>query len=400
MTDLRILMLLENAPYPADSRVRPESLTLRRAGYQVSVICPADPGQPWHEELEGVHVYRYPVKASLNERLGHAWEYSYAMIATFLLSILVFFRQGFDVLHAHNPPDTFVFIAAFYKLFGRRFVYDQHDIVPELYHARSGGRGNEFMYRLLCRLERFSFRLADQVIVANESSRRRALARGLVAETAVTVVRNGPDPNLLWASEPLAEVRQKARIIIGYAGVLGFQDGVDYLLRALNHLVQDLDRRDFHCLIIGEGVALADLRRLTCELDLTSYVTFTGWLSGADYVAHLSTADICVDPDPSNAYNDYCTMIKMMEYMALSRPIVAFDLPEHRFTAREAAVYVPGNDEMAFAQAISELMDDPLRRCRMGSLGRRRIEQKLAWSYSAQNLLAAYERLSPILAQA
>jgi glycosyltransferase involved in cell wall biosynthesis len=386
-----VLMLLENSHYPQDTRVSREARALTSAGYQVSVISPAMRGQSWHESLDSVCVYRFPLPLLGNGFLGYLWEYGYSMLTTFVLSLLVYLRKRFDVIHAANPPDTFVLIAAFYKLLGVRFVYDHHDLSPEMYQARLDGRGSRLVYHALILFEKLSCRLADHVIATNQSYRTVEMQRGYVPEERITVVRNGPDLNRFRPTEPDTELRQKGQIIIGYAGIMGFQDGVDYLLRALQHLVYDLGRSDFFCVIIGGiGDARASLKVLATELGLDKYIWFTGWVSNDSYIRYLSTADICVDPDPSNPFNDRSTMIKMLEYMALEKPIVAFDLPEHRYTAQAAALYVRPNDELEFARALAELMDDPVRRQAMGLFGRRRIETQLAWCYSVPPLLDAY----------
>lgn len=391
----RVLMLLENQPYPQDPRVRREATALKDAGYSVSVIAPGRKGQPWRETIDGVKVYRFPAPPGGNGFWGYLWEYGYSVTAAFILSLLVFFRNGFDVVHAHNPPDTFVFIAAFYKLLGKRFVYDHHDLAPEMYYARFEGKGNRLVHLALVALEKLSCKLADHVIATNESYKRIEMQRGQVPEERITIVRNGPELKNLQSVEPDAELRLKAKTIIGYVGAMGVQDGIDYLLRALRHLVYDLGRSDFFCVMIGRGDAQANLKQLTTQLGLDDHVWFTGWVSDADLLRYLSTADICVDPDPSNPFNDRCTMIKMTEYMALGKPIVAFDLPEHRFTAREAALYVRPNDELEFARALVQLMDDPEQRQVMGSFGRRRVETELAWCYSVPALLSVYRKLLP-----
>jgi glycosyltransferase involved in cell wall biosynthesis len=314
------------------------------------------------------------------------------MVAAFLLSLLVFACEGFDVVHAHNPPDTFVFIAALYKLLGKRFVYDHHDLAPEMYYARFRGKGNRLVYRTLVLLEQLSCRVADHVIATNQSYKSVAEQRGRVPEERITIVRNGPDLQLLRPVEPDPELRQRGKIIIGYAGVIGVQDGVDYLLRALRHLAYDLGRTDFYCVVIGSGEAQAGMQALAHRLGLGERVWFTGWLQDLDgsYGRYLSTADICVAPEPSNPYNDRCTMNKIMDYMAVGKPVVAFRLPEHRFSADGAALFVRPNDELEFARALAQLMDDPERRQAMGALGRRRVETELAWCHSVPNLLAAY----------
>jgi glycosyltransferase involved in cell wall biosynthesis len=395
----RILMLLENLPFPQDVRVRREALALAAAGYRVTVICQAAAGQPSREMVNDVLVYRYPAPPVANGFLGYVFEYGYSMLASFALSLLVFFRGGFDVVHAHNPPDTFVFIAAFYILFGKRFVYDHHDLSPEMYQARFPGGGKRLVYNALILLEKLSCRMADHVIVTNESYKKVAMERGRVTESRITIVRNGIELSRLDRPiEPDRVLRQMGKTIIGYVGVMGFQDGVDYLLRALHHLVRVLGRTDFYCILIGDGDAWAGLQALAHDLALEEYVHFTGPVFGEGLLRYLSAADICVDSAPSGPYSDRSTVFKIMEYMSLGKPIVVFDLPEHRFTAQQAAVYVPHNDERAFAQAISELMDDPQRRKILGEFGRCRIEKELAWDFSIPNLLGAYRTVLPAAA--
>ncbi len=390
----RVLMLVENNPYPQDARVRREARTLAEAGYQVTVISPARPGQPWRETIDGVRAYRYPSLPEASGVVGYLFEYGYSAVAMFVLSLLVYLREGFDVIHAANPPDTLVFIAAAYKLLGKRFVYDHHDLVPELYYARLAGRGNRLTHFGLLVLEKLSLRYADHVIATNESYRAMEMERGGVRPERITIVRNGPELNSRQVIEPDPALRQKGKTIISYVGVMGIQDGVDYLLRALHHLVYDLGRRDVFCVLIGGlGSAQPSLRRLATQLGLDDYVWFTGWVSDADLLRYIASADICVDPDPSNPFNDRSTMTKMLEYMAQGKPIVAFDLPEHRFTAQAAAMYARPSDELEFARAVAQLMDDPARRQAMGVFGRRRVETELAWHYSARNLVEAYRRL-------
>ena len=390
---IRVLMLLENGPYSQDARVPSEATALVSAGHKVSVICPVRPQEPWRETLNGVRVYRFPAPPTANGLLGYLLEYGYAMAATFVLSLRVLLDEGFDVIHAHCPPDTFVFIAAFYKLLGKRFVYDHHDLAPELYYARFGGSGNRLVYHILVLLEKLSCRLADHVITTNQSYKTVEMQRGHVPEEYITVVRNGPDLNRLRPVEPDPDLRRKGKTIIGYVGRMGFQDGLDYLLRALRHLIHDLGRTDFFCVLVGAGDALPRIRSLAEQLGLANYVLFTGWVEYSEVPRYLSAMDICVAPEPSNSYNDRSTVIKLMEYMALEKPIVAFDLPEHRVTAQDAAVYARPNDEFDFAQQIAALMDNPERRRRMGEKGRERVEKELAWPHQEKSLLEAYESL-------
>ncbi len=389
----RILMLLENNPYPQDPRVHQEATALVGAGYQLCVICPARRGQSRYELLDQVHVYRFLAPPAANSFLGYVWEYGYSLIATFIISLFVYFRHGFDYIHAHNPPDLFVFIAAFYKLLGKRFVFDHHDLSPEMYKARFGRHSNQLVYYALIGLEKLSCKLADHVIATNQSYKLIEMCRGHVPENRITIVRNGPDLKRLMLEEPAIELVEKDKTIIGYVGVMGFQDGLDYALRALQHLAYDLGRTEFYCVLIGEGDAWTNLKKLATQLGLDEYVWFTGRVSDANLVRYLSAADICLVPDPSNSFNDRSTMIKIMEYMALGKPLVAFDLPEHRVTAERAAVYVSPNDELDFARALEQLMDDRMRRERMGAYGRQRVQEELRWEHSVPNLLEAYRKV-------
>lgn len=394
----RILMLLENQTYPRDFRVRREATALAAAGYRVSVICPGGPGQPLLETLHGVEVYRYAQPRGAHGLLGYLWEYGYAMAATFVLSLLVFFREGFDAIHAHNPPDMFVFIVVFYRLFGKRFVFDHHDLSPEMYQARFLGGGNRLVLRVLHFLERLTCRLADHVIATNESYKKIDITRNHVPETRITVVRNGIELQQLPLVERGRRVRTAGKTIIGYIGVMGHQDGVDHLLRALGHLVRDLGRTDFFCVLVGGGDAFPDLKSLAKQLGISEKVLFTGMVDYSEVPHYLGLAEICVAPEPSAPYNDLSTAVKLMEYMSLAKPIVAFDLTEHRFTAQGAAAYVKPNDELEFARTIAELMDDPARRKRMGLLGRERMQTELAWQYSIPKLLQVYRSVLPAAA--
>lgn len=390
----RVLMLLENSTYPLDRRVRQEATSLAGAGYQVSVICQRDSRQPWCEEMEGVSVFRYPPPPQAQNFLGYALEYGYSFVAMFVLSLWVWARRGFDIIHAANPPDTAVFIALFYRLFGVRFVFDHHDLVPEMYLVRAGHKETGTAYRVLTWLEKRSFQAADHVIATNESYKAVAMRRGQVPEERITVVRNGPALDRLKLVQPDADLQSRGVVIIGYIGVMALQDGLDYLLRALHFLITVLQRSDFFCVIIGKGSALAELKVLASQLGLDQHVWFTGFVPEEDMLRYMSTIDIGVDPDPSNGFNEQCTMIKLMEYMALGKPIVAFDLPEHRVTAGEAALYARPNEELDLARKLLVLMDDPERRRRMGEIGRDRVERELAWPYQAEHLLDAYRSLA------
>jgi len=394
----RVLMLVENNPYPQDGRVRREANSLTRAGYRVTVISPASQGQPRSEVVDGVRVYRYRAPKERDGLLGYLVEYGYAMMASAVLSFYVFLRSGFDAIHAHNPPDTFVLIAAFYKLFGKRFVFDHHDLSPEMYDARFDRKANPVVRRTLLFFERLTFRLADQVVSTNESYKEIATGRGRVPADRVTVVRNGPEVGRVHPVPPDPALRAKGVTIIGYVGIMAPQDGVDYLIRSLGHLIRDLGRVDFFCVIVVNGAALPSLKRLVSELGLDLHVWFAGYVSDQDLLRYLSAADICVAPDPFNPFTDRSTMIKMTEYMAVGKPIVAFDLTEHRRTAAEAAVYAEGSDEYDFARCLAQLMDDPEARRVMGEVGRRRIDTELAWPHQERRLIEMYRTFLPVAA--
>ena len=390
-TGKHVLMLVENNPYPQDIRVRAEALTLTRSRYEVVVISPRVRGQAWHETVQGVSVYRFPPTIDGHGLLSYAWEFAYSTAAMFLVTLFVLFREGFDVVHAANPPETLVFIGVFYRLLGKRFIFDHHDLSPEMYCAGFGGKRDGLASRILVWLERLSCRMANHIITTNESYKRIEMERAGVPEERITVVRNGPQLSSFPDCEPDPALRQPGKTLFGYVGIMGAHDGVDYLLRALKHLIHDLGRDDFFCFIIGIGPMLKALNQLKTELGLDSHVKLTGWVSQSEKWRILSSVDICVDPDPSNPFNDRSTMIKIAEYMALGKPIVAFDLPENRFTAQEAGLFVPGNDELEFAKALEQLMDDPVRRQTMGAFARRRVDTTLAWSHSEAHLLAAYQ---------
>ncbi len=401
----KILMFVENS-FPQDPRVGNEADALNAAGYQLTVVGLRQPGQPWTEIIDGVRVYRIPrlelfektfagsgglrkLRRRLTAGVGYMGEYVYFSAACFLMSILVALRHGFDVIHAHNPPDTLFAVALPYKLLGKKFVFDHHDLCPELYSSRMGNP-NKAIYRSLMFVERCSLKLADIVIATNESYKRIAMQRGGRRAESIFVVRNGPNARKMTIAPPSTRLRAMGKVVLCYIGCLNPQDGVDYLLRALHHLLVELRRTDFYCVVMGSGDSLEELRALRVSLGLEDYLELPGFVSEEELVANLSAADICVDPDPSSPLNDQSTWIKIMEYMAYGKPIVSFDLKETRVSAQDAAVYVPPNDTAAFARAIVQLMDDPARRQRMGQFGRHRVEKELQWSVVRQNLIAAY----------
>lgn len=387
----RSLMLLQNNSYPEDGRVAREATALTGAGHQVTVISPGRPGQPWHETIDGIRCYRYRQPPAGDSTVGYLVEYGVSFIATLFLSFVVLVRHGFDVIHAHNPPDFFVLIAAPYKLFGKRFIFDHHDLAPEMYVARFSGEGNPALIKVLHFFERLTFRLADHVITTNGSYRDIAIERGGLAPERVTIVRNGPDLERVRPIAPDTQLVNMRETVIGYVGEMGVQDGIDYLIRSLAELLHVRGRSDFHCVLIGKGTDKPRLEALTAEIGLSSYVTFTGRISDEELFSKLSAADICVSPDPKNEFTNASTMIKITEYMALGKPVVAFDLREHRVTAGPAALYAKPNEIEDMAAKIERLMDDPRMRQEMGTAGYERLVAGLTWEHSIPELLVAYE---------
>ena len=388
----RVLILVENLPSPFDRRVWQEANSLRDAGYGVSIICPTGKGcEKKFESISGIDIWRYELPAEGEGAKGYAVEYSAALFWTFVLAWRVFFTRGFDVIHACNPPDLFFLIGGFFKLFGKKFVFDHHDINPELYEAKFGRR--DFLYRLILKLERWTFRTADVSIATNESYKRIAIERGRMSPERVFVVRSGPSLERMKVGLPDESLKRGRRHLVGYVGVMGKQEGIEYLLRAVHHIVFALGRTDVHFGLVGGGTSLAAMQELAGELNIADFVTFTGRVPDCDLLAMLNTADICVNPDIANDMNDKSTMNKIMEYMALAKPIVQFDLIEGRFSAQEASLYARRNDAVDMAEKIVELIDDEPRRRRMGECGRDRVEQVLEWRYEAPKLLAAYDML-------
>lgn len=389
-----MLMLLQNAPYPADERVRREAGTLTAAGYRVTVVCPRASGQPLRERIDGVRVLRFPAPTSRGGAAGFLLEYLVSAVALAALSVAERLRDRVDVVHCHNPPDFLMALAALQRPLGARLVFDQHDVAPELFSARFGLRAAPSARRLLELLERWSWRLADLVITSNESQRRRGLTSSWTSAGRAVVVRNGPEGGVaVRRAVDLGARRPPAAIVIGYGGVIGPQDGLDHLVRALGHLVAAHGVTDFHCVVVGDGDALPAARAEARAAGVENRITFVGWAPYDEFVEWLAACDICVAPEPSNPYNDSCTSLKVMDYMALGRPVVASDLPEHRWSAGDAAVYSPPGDERALARAIAELVADPARRARMGEAGRRRVREALAWEHQAPGLLEAYAAL-------
>lgn len=387
----RALIIVENLSVPFDRRVWQECTTLRDAGWEVNVICPQGTKRDTEPEVEidSVRIYRYPLRAATGGPAGYLKEYGSALRHTLRLARRVRAAGKIDVVHACNPPDLFFPIAWLYKRRGARFVFDQHDLVPELYLSRFD-RGKDLLYRAVCRLERLTYRAADVVIATNESYREVALRRGGKRPDRVFVVRSAPAVERFRQVPAQPRLKRGKPYLLCYLGVMGPQDGVDYALRSLAALRDELGRTDWHAVFVGAGDTFDAMVELSGELGLSGQVEFTGRIPDADLVRYLSTADVCLSPDPLNPLNDVSTMNKIMEYMAMSRPIVSFELREARVSAGDAAVYAPANDVSEFAKLIAGLLDDPEQRARMGRLGHERISGPLSWRNSSKTLLAAY----------
>ncbi|MFI6060721.1 glycosyltransferase family 4 protein [Streptomyces sp. NPDC051286] len=384
----RALILVENLSVPFDRRVWQECTTLRDAGWTVHIICPQGSTRDTEPEAEvdGVRIHRYPLRAATGGPAGYLREYGSALWHTTRLARKV---GPVDVVHACNPPDLLFLPALWLKRRGARFVFDQHDLVPELYLSRFG-RGEDLLYRAVRALERLTYRAANVVLATNESYRDVAVRRGGRRPSDVFVVRSAPQTDRFQPVPPEPELKRGKPHLLCYLGVMGPQDGVDYALRALAKLRDEFGRTDWHAVFVGSGDAFDAMVELSRRLELGEQVQFTGRIPDADLVRYLSTADVCLSPDPRNPLNDVSTMNKVLEYMAMGRPIVSFDLKEARVSAGDAAVYAPANDEAEFAKLIALLLDDPEQRARMGKIGQERVSGQLSWRNSQASLLAAY----------
>jgi glycosyltransferase involved in cell wall biosynthesis len=387
----RVLIIVENLPLPFDRRVWHECRTLTAAGAEVAVICPIGKGfEARYEQLEGVHIYRHGLPLDANGPLGYLVEYSMALFHEMRLALKIAKKHGFDTIQACNPPDLIFLVALPFKLLGKRFIFDHHDINPELYEAKFGRRGA--FWWLMVLLERLTFRSADVVISTNESYREIALTRGGMSAEDVFVVRSGPDLNRLAVSASTRKWHNGRAQMVGYVGVMGDQEGIDLLLQAVRKIVHDKGR-DVQFVLVGGGPALDGLQAMATDLGIADYVTFTGRAPDVDLFEVLSNADLCVNPDRVNPMNDKSTMNKILEYMAFSKAIVQFEVKEGRFSAAGASLYATPNDVADLAGKMIELLDNPARSAEMGALGRKRVETELSWDFQIVELIAAYRRV-------
>jgi glycosyltransferase involved in cell wall biosynthesis len=397
-----ILIVVENLTVPLDRRVWQEARTLKEAGYTVSVVCPKGGKytQPY-EVLEGIHVFRHPLPYEADGALGYAVEYSWALAWEFALSVKAYWKVGFDVVQACNPPDLLFLIGGFWKyLFGKRFVFDHHDINPELFEAKFNKQGR--FHKLLLWLEKLTFKTADVAIATNETFKDIAIKRGGMSPERVFVVRSIPDLTRFKRVEPKIALKNGRKHLIGYVGIMGAQDGVDLLVEAMHDLVNTKGRQDVQCLIVGSGTELPRLEAMVADKGLKDYVTFTGFLSGEPLLQAFSTFDIGVIPDPKNTYNDKISMNKVFEYMTLGIPFVGFDLVEGRKASGEAALYATDNNPLDLADKMARVLDDVDLRGALSEEGASRAKSLLKWESERARLLAAYQLAlaEPVKAQA
>ena len=387
----RILIIVENLPVPFDRRVWKEATSLRTNGYEVTVLCPRGKGFSRNcEELEGIRIYRHPMPKEGNSPVGYLKEYGCALFWQFLYAWWIYFRRGFDVIQGCNPPDDIFLVALPFRVLGVKYIFDHHDANPELYLSKYGKKG--IFYDIQLWLEKMTYRFSHIVIVTNCSYRDLAISRGKKSPQDVFVVRNGPDATNFKAVAPKPELKYGKRYLIGYVGNMSIQEGLDILLDTALH-IKNMGRHDIHFTCVGGGPGLAELASSVTKKGLQDTVNFTGRIPDEQLLDILSTADVCVNPDKPCEMNDISTMIKIMEYMALGKPIVQFESKEGRFSAKEASLYARKEDPVAdFANKIIWLLENPEERKKMGDFGRRRIERELAWEHSVGNLLAAYDR--------
>jgi glycosyltransferase involved in cell wall biosynthesis len=388
----KILIIVENLPVPFDTRVWKEAASLREDGYEVTVLCPRGKGYlQRHEVISGVHIYRHPMPREGDGALGYLYEYGSALVWESLYAWWIYFRRGFHVIQGCNPPDDIFLVALPFKLFGVKYIFDHHDANPELYLSKYDEKG--VFYKIQVWLEKMTYQFSDVVMATNESYAQLATTRGGLAPEDVFVVRNGPDLDTFKAVPPIPALKYGKAYLVGYVGNMSIQEGLDILLDVALH-IKNSGRRDVHFTCVGGGPGLTGLRQMVKDKNVEDIVNFTGRVPDQELLEVLSTADVCVNPDKPCEMNDISTMIKIMEYMALGKPIVQFDLKEGRFSAQDASLYSENRDQVnGFANKILWLLDHPGERKKMGEFGRRRVEQELAWKFSVDNLLAAYRRV-------
>lgn len=385
----KVLIVVENLPLPFDRRVWQEARTLKAAGAFVSIICPTGKGyEKRFEVIDGIEIHRHPLPIEASGALGFLLEYGAALFYETVLTWKIFFKRGIDVIQGCNPPDLIFLVALPLKLFGVKYIFDHHDINPELYEAKFDKRG--FFWKLMVLFEKLTFKSADVSMATNHSYRKIAIERGGMDPDKVFVVRSGPDLSRLKRVPPVDSWKNGRKYLVGYVGVMGDQEGIDLLIDAVDHIVRQMGRSDIQFCLVGGGPSLAKLKALVAEKGLADFIHFTGRAPDQDLFEVLSTMDVGVNPDRVNAMNDKSTMNKIMEYMSLEKAIVQFDVTEGRYSAQEASLYAKANDPIDMAEKIIELIEDPERRREMGAFGRKRVESELNWRKQIDPLISAY----------
>lgn len=385
-----ILIIVENLPVPFDRRVWQEAGSLAGAGAAVSIICPRMKGYTKsYECIEGIDIYRHPLPVEGTGAAGYFAEYITALFWQFFLSWKIFFKKKFHVIHGCNPPDLIFMIAALFKIFGVKYVFDHHDINPELFIAKYGKKG--FFYRALVWLEKLTFFTADYSIATNNSYKEIAIERGKMNPGKIAVIRSGPRLDRLKITGGNIKYKKGRRFLVGYVGVIGEQEGLDLLLQSIKHITAK--RSDIQFAIIGGGTQLEHIKNMAADMEVLAYTDFYGRVCDDVMVDILNTADVCVNPDRPTEMNNLSTMNKIMEYMALRKPIVQYDLKEGRFSAREASLYAAPSDTKDFADKICWLIDHPEDRYTKGLCGYHRVVNHLSWDYESKKLLSFYSRI-------
>jgi glycosyltransferase involved in cell wall biosynthesis len=385
-----ILIIVENLPVPFDRRVWQEANTLKENGAKVSIICPKMKGyNKSFETINDIEIYRHPLPLEGKGAVGYFLEYFVALFWEFMLSLKIYLKKKIDVIQGCNPPDLIFLIALFYKIFGVKYVFDHHDISPELYIAKYNKKGVFYKFMLLA--ERLTFATANYSIATNESYKEIAIRRGKMESEKVQVVRSGPKLERLKPAEGDQCYKKGREFLIGYVGVIGEQEGLDLLLDAAKYIIQK--RRDVQFAIIGDGTELEKIKKMTIKMGLEEYVDFYGRVNDEKMVEILNTADVCVNPDRPTEMNNLSTMNKIMEYMALKKPIVQFNLKEGKLSAQNASLYAENTSTKDFADKIIWLIENKEERIRMGNWGYERIITKLSWQNESKNLLLLYEKV-------
>lgn len=389
-----ILFIVENLSFPFDRRVFRESISLKQKGYNVSVISPkgVERDKKSYEIYQGIHIYRYPLLVQSKNKFDYLFEYFFSFVFIFLLSLKVLVERNFHIIHIANPPDIFFPILFFYRIMGKKIIFDQHDLTPESYLSRFRDERKDFYYRIQILFEFLTYKVSHFVIVTNESYLKIAKKRGGKNKNVV-IVRNGPQKKFFDYKGSFPQLKSDFKYLVVYIGIMGIQDGVDYLIRSINHFVNGLGRRDTLFVLIGKGDDFENIKNMVKEFKIDNYVKFTGRIPDEEALKYLSTADVAVSPDPKNPLNDLSTMNKIMEYMITKSPIVSYDLKEARYSAGESALYVENNDHKIFAEKISYLLENEDQRKRMAEYGYKRVVEQLCWEKQENNLLDLYNRI-------